>query len=196
MGPVRGRRGRVMRRLTGAVSRHPRVTPPAPRLLAAVPGVVLAACAAALLLAGCGTAASGTGADGDGAVSPTPTPVPSPFITEGVPPAGAVEVVRAFWSLVGAGRLAEAQRSLVAPGAPLRQWTGDDIAGARFVRLVPGSTGAAPPDGATVEFAAEVWIEPAAEASPWGEAGTHELFESVVRMSDGTWRMVESGTGP
>jgi hypothetical protein len=126
----------------------------------------------------------------------SPTPVPSPLVTEGPPPAGAAEVVRLFWRLVGEGRLAEAKRELVAPGAPIQSWKGDDIAGARFVRLVPDSTAAAPPEGATVEFAAEVWIEPAGTVSPWGDPAVHELFESVVRMSDGSWRMVQSGTGP
>ena len=161
-------------------------------LLAAAPAAAVLACLAALLLSACGGQAAATSPAG----SPSPTPVPSPLVTEGAPPEGAVAVVREFWGLVGAGRLAEAQRSLVAPGAPLQQWTGDDVAGARFVRLVPGSTASAPPDGATVEFAAEVWVDPASGATPWGEAGTHELFESVVRMSDGSWRLVQSGTGP
>ena len=90
----------------------------------------------------------------------------------------------------------EAQRSLVAPGSPIRQWDGSDIGGARFVDVVRGGASAGPPAGATVEFAARVWIEPAGNVTPWGEAGTHDLFESVVRMSDGSWRMWASGTGP
>ncbi len=168
----------------------------APRATASLVAGALAAaalaCATAILVGACGGQAAATSPAG----SPSPTPVPSPLVTEGAPPEGAVAVVREFWGLVGAGRLAEARRSLVAPGAPLQLWTGDDVAGARFVRLVPGSTAAAPPDGATVEFAAEIWIDPASGASPWGEAGAHELFESVVRMSDGSWRLVQSGTGP
>jgi hypothetical protein len=32
--------------------------------------------------------------------------------------------------------------------------------------------------------------------TPWGATGTHMLFERVVRMSDGSWRLVETGTGP
>ena len=156
--------------------------------------VALVGCAAAaLVLVACGSSQAGATTS---PASPEPTPVPSPLVTDGPPPAGAVEVVRLFWRLVGEGRLDEAKRQVVAPGAPIQQWSGDDIGGARFVRLVPGTTSASPPDGATVQFAAEVWIDPSSDVSPWGEAGVHELFESVVRMSDGSWRMVESGTGP
>jgi hypothetical protein len=77
------------------------------------------------------------------------------------------------------------------------QWDEDSIAGARFVRVLPGSVGLAPAQGATIEFAADVWIEQAASApNVWGDPGEHQLFEHVVRMSDGTWRMWDSGTGP
>ena len=109
-------------------------------------------------------------------------------------PRGAVDVVREFWKLAGEGRLGEAKRFLVAADSPIRQWTGGDIAGARFVRVVPHSVARAPK--ATVEFSAIVWIRPSAGVTPWGETGTHQLFENVMRMSDGTWRMYESGTGP
>ena len=161
--------------------------------------LLAAAVASAALLAAC-SGSSGGGSSG-GSAPPAasiaaPAPAPSPRITSGPPPAAAVDVAREFWKLVGAGRLAEAQRFLVAPGAPIQQWDGADVAGARFVRVVPDSTSAGPPEGATVEFAADVWIEPAGAVSPWGDAGVHQLFESVVRMSDGTWRMWESGTGP
>jgi hypothetical protein len=184
-----------MRRLDGltgtgaeVIERSRPLLPPVLALCAAV-----AACVAlTLVLSACG----GSSEAASSATSPSPTPVPSPLVTEGPPPAGAAAVVRLFWHLVGEGRLAEAQRELVAPGAPIQSWSGDDIADARFVRLVPDSTSAAPPEGATVEFAAEVWIEPAGTVSPWGDPGVHELFESVVRMSDGGWRMVQSGTGP
>ena len=76
------------------------------------------------------------------------------------------------------------------------QWNGEDIAAARFVRVVPGSVGGGPVEGATIEFSVIVWIDPGSQPSPWGEAGEHQLFEHVVRMSDGTWRMWDSGTGP
>jgi hypothetical protein len=156
-------------------------------------------CAAGAVLAALALASCSGGAGGAAPSSSTPapaTPAPSPLVTSGPPPAAAVEVVRRFWRLTGQGHLAQAQRTLVAPGSPLLAWTGDDLAGARYVRLVPGSTSGAPPAGATVEFAVEVWIDPAGAVSPWGEAAVHRLFESVVRMSDGSWRLYESGTGP
>lgn len=128
--------------------------------------------------------------------SAAPTPVPSPLITSGPPPAGAIAVVREFWTLAGSGRLGDAQRSLVARGSPILQWTGEDIAAARFVRLVPRSVSRGPAEGATIEFAVTVWIDPGSQPGPWGDAGEHQLFEHVVRMSDATWRMWDSGTGP
>lgn|GEM_PF-1668537 len=150
----------------------------------------LTALLCAVLLAACG------GSSSPPPSSASPTPEPSPPITGGAPPAAAVAVVREFWKLVADGRLPEAQRFLVAPGAPIQQWDGADIGDARFVRLVPDSTATRPPEGSTIQFAVVVWIEPASAVSPWGGAGTHRLFESVVRMSDGSWRMYESGTGP
>ena len=65
------------------------------------------------------------------------------------------------------------------------------------MRVVPDSVGRAPGRGRTIEFAADVWIEQAASTpNLWGDPGEHQLFEHVVRMSDGTWRMWDSGTGP
>jgi hypothetical protein len=123
--------------------------------------------------------------------------VPTPKITSGAPPAAAVDVVRAFWTLLGEGKLAEAKATLVAPGSPILRWDEDSIASARFLRVVPGSVGRGPLEGATIEFSVEVWIEQAASApNVWGEPREHQLFEHVVRMSDGTWRMWDSGTGP
>ena len=185
-----------MRRLGGraaaveAVAVHDRVRGAA---LLAVLAAAVGGIAVALVLAACGGATT-QGAAATATASPTPSP--SPLVTADPPPAGAVEAVRLFWRLVGEGRLAEAKRFLVAPGSPILQWSGEDIGGARYVRLMPHSTSAAPPEGATVEFAVEVWIDPATSVSPWGEAAVHELFESVVRMSDGSWRLYESGTGP
>jgi hypothetical protein len=150
----------------------------------------------AMLAASSLSACDDSGSD-SAAASPSPSPVPSPLITGGAPPAGAVAAVREFWTLVGKGRLAEAKRLLVAPGSPIRQWSGDDIGSARFLRVVPSSVGQWPAEGATIEFCVDVWIEPA-QAGPnvWGDAREHQLFEHVVRMSDGTWRMWDSGTGP
>jgi hypothetical protein len=154
-----------------------------------------------LILTGAALLAASGGAPGGAATpaapaSPAPTPVPSPLVTGGPPPATAVETVREFWTLAGDGRLEEAQQSLVAPGSPIQGWTGEDIASARFVRVVPRSVGRAPAEGATIEFAVDVWIEPSLAPNAWGEAGEHQLFQHVVRMSDGTWRMWDSGTGP
>ena len=156
--------------------------------------LILVALAGAALLAACG--GSSGGAEETVAASPSPTPVPSPQVTSGAPPAAAVDVVREFWTLVGDGRLAQAQQDLVAPGSPILQWDGGDIASARFVRVVPRSVSEGPLAEATMLFSAIVWIEPAADPNVWGDPGEHQLFENVVRMSDGTWRMWDSGTGP
>ena len=104
--------------------------------------------------------------------------------------------MREFWKIVGDGRLAEAQRFLVTPDSPIQQWSGGDIAAAHVVRVVPRSVSHSPKSAATVEFAVDVWIRPTSNVTPWGEPGTHQLFEHVVRMSDGSWRLVETGTGP
>jgi len=167
------------------------------------PGAPLALLFLALALAMCAGAAAGAAACGASSGSPsaspsaaTPTPVPSPQITAGTPPAGAVEVVRHFWTLVGEDRLSEAQRFLTSPGSGIRQWTDSGVSGARVVRVVADSVRPSPGRDATIEFAVKVWIDPSSAVTPWGPTGTHVLFERVVRMSDGSWRLVESGTGP
>jgi hypothetical protein len=163
------------------------------RRRSALAAVLLAAWACAALAACGGT----SGGAASASASPSPAPVPTPKITSGAPPAAAVDVVRAFWTLLGEGKLAEAKATLVAPGSPILRWDEDSIASARFVRVVPGSVGREPLEGATIEFSVEVWIEQAASApNVWGDPREHQLFEHVVRMSDGTWRMWDSGTGP
>ena len=160
------------------------------------------ACGAALACVAAFAACGATGSPAPSrsatvsAANPSPTPLLSPLITSGRPPAGAVDTVREFWRLVGQGRLTMAQDFLTTPDSPIRLWDGKDIAAAHFVRAVPDPVGKAPVDGATVEFAVDVWIKPTAGPSAWGPAGVHMLFENVARMSDGSWRMVESGTGP
>jgi hypothetical protein len=62
--------------------------------------------------------------------------------------------------------------------------------------VVADSVGPSPGRDATIEFAVKVWIDPSSAVTPWGPAGTHVLFQRVVRISDGSWRLVESGTGP
>jgi hypothetical protein len=168
----------------------------AQRALSAASLMVLAALACAALLAACGGSSGGAAS---ASASPSPTPVASPQITSGAPPAGAVDAVRRFWTLVGEGKLAEAQATVVAPGSPLLQWSDeqDGIAAARFVGVVPDSVGRGPAESATIEFAVDVWIEQhPSEPVLWGDQGEHQLFEHVVRMSDGTWQMWDSGTGP
>lgn len=177
--------------------------------VAAVAAFLLAlACAGAGLLAACGSSSAGASTPEPsaspssapaGAGLSSPTPMPSPQITSGDPPAAAVAAVRDFWTLLGAGRLAEAKRTVVAPGSVLQQWDNeeDGIAAARFVRVVPGSIGLAPLPGATIEFSVDVWIkQDPSEPGVWGDSREHQLFEHVVRMSDGSWRMWDSGTGP
>jgi hypothetical protein len=156
-----------------------------------------AVCACAVLLATCG--GSSGGASAAASASPSPAPVPSPQITSGEPPAAAVDAVRSFWTLVGEGKLAEAKHTLVAPGSTLLQWSDeqDGIASARFVGVVPHSVARGPAPEATIEFGVDVRIGQAPdEPVLWGDLGEHRLFEQVVRMSDGTWRMWDSGTGP
>jgi hypothetical protein len=162
------------------------------------PGAPLALLLALLLAALAGAAACG-GSSGSPAASPSdasPTPVPSPQITAGAPPAGAVDVVREFWKAVGEGRLSEAQRFLTSPDSSIRKWTDSGVGKARVVSVVADSVGPSPGPNATIQFAVDVWIKPASAVTPWGATGTHTLFERVVRMSDGSWRLVESGTGP
>jgi hypothetical protein len=180
------------------MSRHRSVASPHRDHTVAVLLTLVAACACGTLLAACGGSAAGTPPPTADAASPAPSPVPSPLITSGPPPAAAVDVVRSFWTLLGAGKLAEAKRTLVAPGAPIQQWNEDAIASARFVKLVSGSVGRGPAEGATMEFSVIVWIEEdaASGSGVWGDPGEHQMFEHVVRMSDGAWRMWDSGTGP
>jgi hypothetical protein len=173
--------------------------PPLARLL-------LAFVASAALVAACGGSTGGTTAGG--AATPAdsapaaPSPVPSPVFTGGPPPPGAVDVVREFWRTAGDTRLSAGERTraarshLIAPGSPLTRWDAAGVAGARLVRVDRSCVPGAPPEGASVEFAALVWIRPATPSTPWGKTGVHEVFESVVRMSDGSWRMWDAGTGP
>jgi hypothetical protein len=159
--------------------------------LAAV--LLLAAWTCAALLAACGGSSGGVPLT---TTSPSPTRVDVPHPTNGEPPAAAVDVVRRFWNAVGAGRLEEAQRTLVAPGSPVLQWNGEDIRSARFVSVMPNSVGRLAKGATILEFGITVWIEPSDSLGPWGDTGEHQLFEQVVLMSDGSWRLWGSGTGP
>jgi hypothetical protein len=159
-----------------------------------VPLALLAMLCAALVAA-CG----GTGGGAAGRPSPagaSPTPVPSPQITSGAPPAAAVAVVKDFWDRLGSGDKTGAF-ALTTAGSALRS---DDygLDSARFVGLVPHTVGRGPASDVTVAFAVTVFIEPASTQAggQWTGAREYRLFEQVVRMSDGTWRLVASGTGP
>jgi hypothetical protein len=110
-------------------------------------------------------------------------------------PAGAVDVVRMFWTQVGEGNIQEAREFTIAPGSPLLDWTGDDIAEAKLVGVLPDNV-VSPLDGATITFGADVWVKPSEGPTPWGDPGNHTLFMSVVRMSDGSWRMWDVNTSP
>jgi hypothetical protein len=67
---------------------------------------------------------------------------------------------------------------------------------ARYLRPVDGVF-PAPGGDATVEFGSWVHIVPTATGSPFGtKSARWEMFSRVVRMSDGSWRLVEVGTGP
>ena len=123
--------------------------------------------------------------------------MPSPQITGGAPPQAAVAVVRDFWTLIGEGRIDDALELTTADSDErlVDEW---GIASARFVGVVPRSVSRGPLRAATIEFAVKVFIGPedSAAGSQWGDARAYQLFEHVVRMSDGSWRLVASGTGP
>jgi hypothetical protein len=157
-----------------------------------------ALCAAALLAACGGSSAGPSGGTTPSSRSPAgPTPLPSPQITSGAPPREAVTVVRRFWTLVGEGHTAKAL-DLTTPDSGQRKVDEWGIAAARFVGVVPHSVSSTPPPSATVEFAVRVFIEPeqGLAGQQWGAAKNYELFEQLVRMSDGTWKLAASGTGP
>ena len=162
--------------------------------------LLLAATIAVVLLAACGGAADAPGgsaaATPAAAASSSPSPLPSPQITSGAPPAAAVATVKEFWDLLGSGQDEQAF-ALTTADSPLRD--GDfGLTSARFVKVAPGPVGRGPVSGATVEFAVIVHIEPAETAAggQWTGARDYRLFQQVVRMSDGTWRLAASGTGP
>ena len=156
---------------------------------------LVAALVCAAVLAACGGSSGGASPSADAADSSV-VPVPAPQVTSGPPPAAAVAVVEEFWTLLGEGRLREAQRTLVAPGSPILQWGDPGIASARFVDVAPGSVDPRPEPDATVQFLVTVWIEGADGATPWGEPSEHDLYQRLVRMTDGSWKMWDSATGP
>ncbi len=125
-----------------------------------------------------------------------PTPVPSPQITSGRPPAGAVSVVKRYWTLLGEGRYAAAHALTTGPHLPDAKSEPRTIDAVRYLRPARAVWRTAGAD-ATVEFASWVYIVPTATGSPFGtQPARWYMFARVVRMSDGSWRLVELGTGP
>ncbi len=162
--------------------------------------IVVCVCCAGPLLAACGGSPGGPSPSAS-RVSPSafvasPTSVPTPQITSGRPPAGAVAVVQQYWALLSE-REYDAAFALTSgshtydPGSNPRE-----VESAHYLR--PASkVFPTPGDDATVEFGSWIRIVPAAEGSPFGTATRRWLmFSRVVRMSDGSWRLVELGTGP
>jgi hypothetical protein len=164
-------------------------------------------CACAALLAACGGAAGGAQA---AASSPSsspvatpsatagggaPTPVPSPQVTGGPPPAGAVAVARQYWRLLSEDRFAAA-RTLLSPSSPmLTGWPGTDaIVRAHLVRARGPVLPVLKPSE-TVAFPVEIYVAPKYPVGNWDGPGVYVQYMGFVRMSDATWRVMETGTG-
>lgn len=48
----------------------------------------------------------------------------------------------------------------------------------------------------TVELPVEVYVEPRLPVGNWDAPGVYVQYMGFVRMSDGSWRVMETGTGP
>ena len=168
---------------------------------------VAAALVCAVLLAACGASGSGAGSptataaspgvSSPGVVSAEPTPVPSPQITSGAPPAGAVAVAARYWRSLSENRFGAA-RALLSPTSPMQTgWPGTDaIVRAHLVRAKGPVLWKTLKAGETVEFPVEVYVVPSYPVGNWGGPGTYVEYMGFVRMSDGTWRVMETGSGP
>jgi hypothetical protein len=161
-----------------------------------VSAALASVCCAAALLAACGGSSAAPSA-GPSSLSPAgPVPLPSPQITEGTPPDGAVAVVRRYWTLLGAHDFDAAFALTTGPHVTKGDLRTTGVESARYVRPV-GKVIPSPGDDATVDFGSQVLIVPPATGSPFGTTPRRWLmFSRVVRMSDGSWRLVELGTGP
>jgi len=157
------------------------------------------ACCAAAPLAACG-GSSGGPSPGVTAASPSPsqvgpTPAPSPQITSGAPPAGAVALVRRYWTLLDERSYDAAFALTTGPHIGNAGSQPKTIKSVRYIRPAQ-KVFPTPGQDATVEFGSWVYIVPSA-ASPFGTNPARWLMYSrVARMSDGSWRLVELGTGP
>jgi len=157
-------------------------------------GVMIAGAAA------CGRSSSSPDASPSATSSPSaiagPMPAPTPQITSGRPPAGAVAVVRQYWTLLGQHSYDAAFALTTGPHMVNASTQPKEVESARYVRPA-GHVFPTPGDDATVEFGSTVYIVPTAASSPFGtEPRRWLMFSRVVRMSDGGWRLVETGTGP
>jgi len=144
------------------------------RLCAALTAFLLAVTTAA-----CGTTAS-------------PSPSPSASATSrplaGTPRQAATE----YWRLVDANDFAGALAASV-PGTPTDMTAvQDDI---EHVRLVSARAPRVQADG-SVQLEVTVYVEPAAGATPWGDAGKHTLFMQLQEAPAGGWLIKQWGTGP
>jgi hypothetical protein len=188
---------------------HPHRQAPAARLSRiASAGLLAAAVCACALLAACGgssgsvqTAAASTtstaaASSPTAAVSATPTPVPSPQVTNGSPPAGAVAVATQYWRLLSKDRFGAA-RKLLSPTSPMQNgWPGEDaIVKAHLVRARGPVLVKSLKPSETVEFPVEIYVVPKYAVGDWGDPGVYVQYMGFVRMSDGSWRVMETGTG-
>ena len=160
---------------------------------------LLAACGGSSGGAGAGTAspaAAATATSPAATVSAAPTPVPSPQVTSGPPPAAAVALARQYWRLLSENRF-EAARELLSPSSPMQTgWPGTDaLVRAHVVRARGPVLVKSLKPSETVEFPVEVYVVPKYPVGNWGDPGVYVQYMGFVRMSDGSWRVMETGTG-
>ena len=165
---------------------------------------ITAALSVAAMFAACGGTSGSSSAPSPAASSTSgaastpdasPSPRPSPQITHGPLPRGAVVVVRRYWNLLGALRY---DAAFALTTGPHMYNAGTEPKVLRSARYVRPATSALPRPGndATVEFGSWVYIVPTATGSPFGTRSARwQMYSRVVRMSDGSWRLVELGTG-
>jgi len=161
--------------------------------------VLASACCVVALFVACGGSAGGTSPTASTVSSSpaatAPTPAPSPQITSGALPVGAVAVVHRYWDLMGAH---EYDAAFALATGPRMYNAKTEPKAFESVRYLRPATRALPRPGsdATVSFGSWVYIVPTVTSSPFGTtAARWEIFSRVVRMSDGSWRLVEVGTG-
>jgi hypothetical protein len=146
------------------------------RLCAALTALLLGAAVTA-----CGTTAS-------------PSPSPSPSASAGSRPLTGTprQAAAEYWRLVDANDFAGALAASVPGTRTDMTAVPDDIEHVRLVSArAPRGQG-----GDAVQLEATVYVEPAAGATPWGEAGEHTLFMQLQKAPSGGWLVRGWGTGP